>query len=281
MISSEVFRAIRANARLGWNIEGNWAPPVLYLAFALIAPVSAMLMLVFMYLVILGDSSDKSFLAFLLTGSTVFMYMRLILQGACFAVVEDREHFRILRYIYIAPVPFPAQVFGRVAVKLLIGTVGVLITLTAGRFILHIPFSNDINWLGVFGGLVIGLTGAAAISWMLASLMLLIDRMGWMWAEGFAGLLFLVSGAVIPFKELPGIFAYIGKILPVTYWAEVWRHSFFGGNTIFSLPDLGIGEAVWMMSITSVIWLVIAIFFHRLCDMLARRWARIERETFY
>ena len=179
MTTTHIIKAIRANIKLGWDQEGNWAPPLVYLLFALIAPVAGVLMLVFMYLVILGESREIGFLAFFLTGAAVFMYVRLILQGACFAVVEDREHYRMLRYMYIAPVPFPVQILGRIMVKLVIGTVGVLVTFLAGSLILDVPFRPDgIDWVGVAGGLFIGLLGAMAIGWMLSSMMLLVDRMG-------------------------------------------------------------------------------------------------------
>ncbi len=281
MTAIRIIQAFKANARLGWDMEGNWVPPLVYLIIALAAPVAGVLMLVFMYMVVLGDSTDLRFLSFFLTGAAVFMYVRLILQGAGFAVVEDREHYRVLRYIYIAPVPFPVQIFGRIMVKLLIGTVGVVVTLIAGRFLLNVPFRPDgIRWAAFFIGLTGGLIGTIAIGWILSSVMLLVDRMGWVWAEGLNGLLFLFSGAVIPLKLLPGVFSWIGILLPISYWAELWRWALFGTNTIMALeiPIDTVGVRLW---VTSMLWLIAAFFIHRLCDRLARKWARIERETFY
>ncbi len=274
-------QAFKVNAILGWEMEGNWAPPALYLIIALAAPIASVLMLVFMYMVILGESTNLEFLSFFLTGSAVFMYVRLILQGAGFAVVEDREHYRILRYIYIAPIPLPIQIFGRIVVKLFVGTVGVAVTLIAGRYLLNVQFRPDgIEWGYFFGGLVGGLIGTVAIGWMLASVMLLVDRMGWVWAEGISGLLFLLSGAVIPLKVLPSPIAWIGKLLPISYWAELWRFALYGDNTIMAL-ELPIGIVWSRLWITSIIWMIVAFFWHGMCDHFARKWGRIERETFY
>ncbi len=194
-----IMRGLRVSMKLGWDQEGNWAPPLLYLIFALVAPIAGVMLLVFMYLVVKGGSSDQSFLMFILAGSAVFLFVRLVLQGAGFAVVEDREHYRLLRYIYIAPLPFAVQIAGRVGVKLLVSIICAVVTFLIGHFILKVPFRPDgVLWGWVLGGLMLGVFGLMCIGWMLASTMLLVDRMGWVWAEGIAGLMFLVSGAIIP-----------------------------------------------------------------------------------
>ena len=282
MTLSHLLRALRANAKLGWDQEGNWAPPLLYLLFALIAPIAGVLMLIFMYLVIKGGSTDQGFLAFLLAGSAMFLFIRLLLQGAGFAVVEDREHYRILRYIYIAPVPFPVQIAGRIVVKLIVSISGMLATFAAGYFFLGVQFRVDgIHWAWFFEALVGGLIGLLAISWILSSIMLLIDRMGWVWAEGLAGVMFLAAGAIIPLSLLPAPLVWLSKILPMTYWADLWRNALYGSISVFAQPQLSVAQLETGLWLSALGWSVSAIFIYRLCDYLARRWARIERETFY
>jgi len=239
-------------------------------------------MLVFMYLVVKGESTDQSFLAFLLTGSAMFLFIRMILQGAGFAVVEDREHYRILRYIYIAPVPLPIQIAGRITIKLVVSFVGMIATFSAGYLFLKIPFRPDgIQWDWFSGSLALGLVGLLAMGWILASMMLLVDRMGWVWAEGFAGLMFLAAGAIIPLALLPAPMAWVGKILPMTYWADIWRHAIYGDLSALAQPGLTMNYLwSWMLG-TTVVWSIAAVVWYRLCDSLARKWGRVERETFY
>lgn len=279
---NSVFRAFRANARLGWDLEGNWAPPVVYVLFALIPPVSSVLMLVFMYLVVMGGGGDKSFLAFLLTGAAAFMFVRLLLAGAGMVVVEDREHYRMFRYIYSSPVPFPAQVFGRVAPKIIIALVGAALTFAAGAWMLNVPLRPDgVDWAVMIGSLVVAIVGMGAVGWMLASFMLLIDRMGWMLAEGIAGLLFLITGAVIPLSLLPAPVAAIGKALPITYWMDLWRLAVYGTGSRLARPELTQVQLWVGLTITTVVWAVLAVIWHNLADRLARKWGKIEQETFY
>ncbi len=282
MNTAHLVQALKANAKLGWDQEGNWAPPLLYLLFALIAPISGVLMLVFMYLVVKKDTTDPSFLAFLLAGSAMFLFIRTIFAGAAYAVIEDREHYKILRYTYLVPVPFPVQIVGRVAVKLMISLVGMVATISVGNLFLGLPFRPDgIQWGQFAASLGFGLIGLFALGWMLASIMLILDRMGWVWAEGVSGILFLAGGAIIPLSMLPLPMLWLGKILPMTYWADLWRISLYGELSVLAQPQLNLSQLwAWLIAST-IIWFVISFFWYILCDRIARRMGRIERETFY
>jgi len=197
-------------------------------------------------------------------------------------VVEDREHYRIFRYLYIAPASFPVQVMGRVLPKVAISVVGAALAFLAGRYLLGLTFRPDgIAWPIVVGSWLLAVIGMGAMGWMLASAMLLIDRMGWVLAEGIAGLLFLLAGAVIPLSVIPPSLAAIGQLLPVTYWIDFWRIAFYGGAVRLALPETPMAHLWQGLALTSVAWLVIALVWYRIADRLARRWGRIERETFY
>lgn len=274
--------AFITNARVGWQQEGNWAHPVLYLLFALLAPISGVLMLVFMYLVVKGDSTEMSFLMFLLGGSAMFMFIRMVIAGMAFAIIEDREHYKILRYVYIAPVYLPVQIAGRAVGRALIALVGSIATITAGYLFLDVPFRPDgILWLHLMLSYAIGIIGVFVAGWFLASTMLLVDRMGWVWAEGISGLLFLASGAIIPMSILPQPFVWFGRILPMTYWTDIIRLSLYGNATTLAQPQLGINELWLYFSISTLIMTILAFVWHTIADRRARQTGMIERETFY
>ncbi len=282
MNAGQIKQAFIANAKLGWNQEGNWAPPLVYLLFSLIAPISGVLMLVFMYRVVKGDAAQPEFLAFLLAGSAMFLFVRAIMTGAGLAVIEDREHYRLLRYLYISPMPFPVLISGRVVVKLVISLAGLAATLGAGYLFLGVPFrAGGVDWLTVMSAFLMGLVGLVSFGWILASMMLLVDRMGWVWAEGISGLMFLASGAVIPFSFLPPAVAWVGRWLPMTYWGDLWRRALYGDLPVLAQPDLS-AVTMWLrfLALTAV-WTLAAAVWYRLADQLARKLGRIERETFY
>jgi len=275
-------RAFRAHAKLGWDLEGNWAPGWLYVIFALIPPIFGVLMLVFMYLVIMGIKGDTGYLAFLLTGAAGFLFVRLLLAGAGMVVVEDREHYRTFRYIYSAPVSFTAQVLGRVAPKIIISIIGAAMTFAAGAYWLGLGYRPDgVNWGMLGGSFLLGVVGMGAMGMMLASAMLLIDRMGWLLAEGIAGLLYLVTGAIFPLAILPAWIATIGKGIPITYWLDLWRISLYGETVRRGAPEFSIPSLWLWLAVTAIVWSLIAVVWGRLADYLARRWGKIEQETFY
>ena len=271
-----------ANAKLGWNQEGNWAPPLVYVIFALIAPISGVMMLVFMYLVVKGDATQPDFLAFLLAGSAMFLFIRLVLTGAGFAVVEDREHYKMLRYVYITPTPFAVLIAGRIGIKLLIAMVGMVATILAGHFFLNVPLRTDgVLWAQFIGSLFLGLIGLGGMGIMLASMMLLVDRMGWIWAEGVAGLLFLTSGAIIPLSFLPAPMAFISQFLPMTYWADIWRLSLYGDFSTLAQPEMAVSVMWSRMAILTVAWCAMSYLGYKKADAMARRSGKVEQETFY
>ena len=263
-------------------MDGNWAPPLVYLFIALLTPAASVLILVFMYMVILGDSSETAFIAFIMAGSSVFIFVRMVFQGFGWAVVEDREHYKLLRYIYIVPVPFSVQLFGRSVSKIGISIIGSAMTIAAGYLFLHIPFrAGGIDWGMLSGAFILGLIGCLAMGWILAGVMLLTDRMGWVMVEGVAGVLFLLSGAVIPLSVLPGFLASIGKFIPITYWAELWRLALYGKTAAISLPGIAASELWFRLTVLTGSSLIFAYFWNKAVDRIARQWGRIEAETFY
>lgn len=282
MPSRAYLRPFLANAKLSWDLEGNWAPAWLYVIFALIPPISGVLMLVFMYLVIMGSTGDPSYLAFLLTGSAAFIFVRLVLSGAGMEVVDDREHYRTFRYIYAAPVPFAVHIFGRVATKVIIASLGATATFVAGALFLGVKVSpTGVNYLALVGSLLIALAGMGALGYMLASLMLIIDRMGWVFAEGISALLYMVSGAIFPLSVLPVQVAFLGKTLPITYWIDLWRLGIYGAGAKVALPGLPL-ETLWLrLAVTTIFWIGVSMVWYKIADRLARKWGKIELETFY
>lgn len=279
---SKIYQAFKANVVLGWNMDGNWAPPLVYLAVALLTPAASVLILVFMYLVILGDAHETTFISFFIGGSSVFVFVRMIMQGFGWAVVEDREHYKLLKHIYIAPVPFPVQLFGRSTSKIGISILSAAMTIAAGYLFLNIPFrTGGIDWGMFFGSFILGLAGCLAMGWILSGVMLLVDRMGWVLVEGVAGMLFLLSGTIIPLQVLPAFLAAIGKLIPITYWAELWRLALYGPTAAISLPGMDPAVLWERLCILTGASLVIAFIWNKAVDQIARRWGRIEAETFY
>ncbi|MFN3820753.1 MAG: ABC transporter permease [bacterium] len=277
-----LYQVIRWGAKLGWDLEGNWLPAWGFLLFSLIAPIAGVLMVVFMYRVVSGGALSGEFSCFLLPGMVGFLFIRQILTYSGYVVIEDREHYRLLRYTYIVPFPLGIQVLARVLPRYAISTAGAVVVLGIGGWAMGVRLDlKAVDWGSSIAALVVALVAIQALGWILASLMLLIDRMGWVFAEGISGVLFLASGAAFPLTILPQGLQQLGYILPITYWLDIWRVAFFGTNSLRTFPHIATHQLWTLFLLTTLIWVVIAFLWGQMANRWARRWGRIERETFY
>src|SRR5260221_11578018 len=96
-------QTLRTAAWLEWQSQGNWTNPWLFLLYLVVRPLTAALVLVFMYWVISGYGSHGAFFGFLIVGSAAWSFLDQVLAGLPRAVLDDREPYRMLKYAYIAP----------------------------------------------------------------------------------------------------------------------------------------------------------------------------------
>ena len=63
------------------------------------------------------------------------------------AVIDDREHYKTLKYMYVAPIHIPMYLFGRGVAKFIVGSISVLITIVFGMLFLHLRIElAAVNW---------------------------------------------------------------------------------------------------------------------------------------
>ena len=56
--------------------------------------------------------------------------------GVSWAIIDDREHYRTLKYIYIAPINIPIYLLGRGVARFLTASFAVIITMGMGMLFL-------------------------------------------------------------------------------------------------------------------------------------------------
>src|SRR6478735_827588 len=137
-------RTLRLSAWLGWQLETNWASPWLFALYMLVKPVCGSLMLVGMFYA--ADAAAKAgavpaigragiapeFLPYMYVSNACYSLVGLIMFGLSYAVVRDREHYRMLKYIYISPAHFQTYFVGRGAARASEGTVGGVLNMAVG-----------------------------------------------------------------------------------------------------------------------------------------------------
>ena len=221
---TDVRRAFLTAARLGWLMEANWTDPVLFFIYSVAKPLAAVFILVFMVNVISGGSPELR--AFVVVGSAVWSFVASGVTGLGWSILDDRERYRMLRYIYVSPADFLVVILGRGVARVSVGVMGALIALAVGIVFLGVPFDpGRVNWLLLVVTMAVGLWSVVAIGLTIAAVCIQTRQDSWQYPEAVAGALFLISGAVFPLAVLPSVGQAIGLISPLVWWIEGVRRS--------------------------------------------------------
>jgi ABC-2 type transport system permease protein len=282
--SSETWRSFKIAAWLGWQIASNWTDPLWFIIYSIVRPISGAAILVVMYGVITGGNFSNPLFPYIYLGNAFYIYVFTIMNGVAYAVIEDREHYLTLKYMYVAPIRIPIYLLGRGVSGFFTASLSVLITIVAGVLFLHVTFNPLLaNWPLFILSLFIGVVMLAMMGLILAAFSLLLVRHAGFLAEGVSGVLFLFSGAIYPLEVLPKWLQSVGFAMPITYWLELMRRSLIG-SVAQAFPTLAGFSNLQLLGILvglSVVFGVVSIFVFRACDKRARERGLIDRTTNY
>jgi ABC-2 type transport system permease protein len=281
---TEIWRSFKIAAWLGWQITSNWTDPFLFTIYSIIRPISRAAILVVMYGVITQGNFTNPLFPYIYLGNAFYTYVFSVMNGVSWAVIDDREHYKTLKYMYVAPIRIPIYLLGRGVAGFFTASLSVLITILAGVLFLHVSFDPlQANWLLFFGTLFIGVIMLSMMGLVLAAISLLVVRHSGFLAEGVSSVLFLFSGAIYPLEVLPNWLRPVGFAIPITYWLELMRRSLIG-NVAEAFPTLARFNNLELFSILaglSILFGLISIFVFRFCDRRARERGLIDRTTNY
>lgn len=241
--TAQAWLTFRTAAKLGFQIEANWADPLPFLIYAVVKPVFTALMLVVMLEIISGGAADPAFRAFIVIGSALWSFVVGGIAGFALSVLEDRERYRMLKYLYVSPNSMLTVLLGRGFWRLCIGGFGAAVTLVLGVVGLGLPFAVErIDWLLLVVSMSLGLVSIIALGMLLAAVAMQTRQDAWQYPEAVAGAIFLVVGAVFPLAVLPAAVQLVGLITPLTWWLEMARRALFpdmvsaigGGSSLYT-----------------------------------------------
>ena len=276
----EVWQGFKAGTWLGWQIESNWTEPFLFAVYSVIKPVAGVLILVFMYLVVAKDGLQNPLFPQVFLGTTFYLYVVNVLSGISWTVTDDREHYGMLKYVYVAPMHLYGYLWGRGMAKTLIATISVLITLAFGIVFLGVQLSlNDPGLLAA--ALALGLAGLAFYGILLAGISLLIARHGWAVGDVVAGGLYLLCGTAFPLALLPGPLRALSLGLPPTYWFEALRRALLGGGLHPELSSLPSSFLLLILAGATALGAVLSLAVFRMAERLAVRRGLLDMQTMY
>ena len=277
-----LLQILRASAWLGWQVEANWADPTLFLIYAIAKPLATTLILFFMVKVVSHGHATPDTFRFLFIGNTFFIYVSEVLIGISWTVFRDREDFETLKYIYVAPLRLLPYLLGRAVTRVGTATVGVVVALLFGRFVLGLAIGvAGTPWLLVIAAVVLGLIGVLWLGIILAGVSLVVARHSMNLNEGLSGLFFLLCGAVFPLDVLPKAARSISLALPFTYWLELLRRMLTGRGFATILAGWSDAHLWGVIALATVGLCGIAIVWFDWCERTARRRGLIDWKTNY
>jgi ABC-2 type transport system permease protein len=271
---------LRFGHYLGWSIEANWTHPLWFALYSVIRPVFASLILVFIYRIIVRGDLESGMFEFLYVGNAFFVYVINTLSGIGMMVYDDREHYQMLKYIYLAPIRIYWYVLGRSAARITISTIAVVITIVVGLlfFGLDLSFAR-VDWPLLGFAVVSGLLATLAVGLLLAGIALVTAMHSFSTTEAVAGVFYLASGCIYPIDVLPGWLQAVAKVLPFTYWMELVRRGVLGERLSPALAPFSDATLVGIMAVTTAVLLILSHFGFRLCEYGARREGKLDQRT--
>jgi ABC-2 type transport system permease protein len=286
---AENARTFRVATWLGWQVEGNWADPLVFFIFSILRPMASALILLVMYEVIAGGQRSD-FFSYLFISNAFFVLVIQALAGMAWVILDDREHYRMLKYIYTSPARKLAYLAGRAVAKVVIGLLTTAILLLTGVFLLGLELDlSKIQWGWFFVYFVLGMVSLLALGLILAGVALVVARHGEFIGEVTAGSLLLFSGAYFSVDILPAWLRNISLGNPLTYWLEGMRRSVSGGILLNAQgepisPALAVYDNLQLLTIlgiTAGVSAVIAIIFYNWVEHQAKERGMIDRVTSY
>jgi ABC-2 type transport system permease protein len=273
---------LRTSTWLGWQVEANWADPLLFFGLAVAKPLATTLILFLMVRVVAPEQVTGGTFLQIFLGNVFFLYVAEMLVGLSWAIFRDREDYETLKYIYLAPVHFLPYLLGRGTTRLLTATIGVVVSLAFGRFALGLPIAVSAASLAT--ALLATLLGLVAILWLgmlLAGISLVVARQSMNLNEGLTGLFYLLCGAVFPLEVLPRWAQTLSLGLPFTYWLELLRRILTGRGFAGPLAGRPDSELWGVLAISTVGLAIAGLAVFTACERAARAHGLIDRRTNY
>lgn len=259
-------RGLKGGAWLGWMVESNWTEPFLFAGYVLVKPLAQSLILAVIYLVV-QRRADTPFFAAMMVGNAFFLAIGQVLAGTSWCVIEDREFYGTIRYVYLAGRSMVWYLLGRAVARLALAALSIVVLLAFARWAMGAPLAVEPRWVGP--GLValgLGLGATAGMGLGLAGVAMLATRNGQFYSEAVGGAMLLLSGAIFPLDVLPPALQAVARWLPQSYWLEAMRRLLSPSASDFSaslgalsdgalLARLGLAAAVWTSAGLAWLWL--------------------------
>ena len=273
---------LRVATWLGWQVDSNWADPVLFVIYVVARPLAVSLILVAMYWAVSGQALHSAAFAGFFVAYAFHSYVNTVVVDLGWVVFSEREEYETLKYVYASPIGMPTFLLGRSGIKFGRGTVSVLLSLLLGWFALGVrwDWSAAQPWplaLAIALGLVATLCGAM----LMAGACLVLTRAAIVVLDGVTLSLYLLCGVIFPVDLLPLPLRALSFLLPWTWWYEAIRRFLLGTTASAALGTLTDAQLLGGLALSTAVFAVVAERLFRAFENRARALGRLDQTTMF
>ncbi len=273
---------LRTAAWLGWQVESNWADPFIFVVYSVSRPLAMAFILTGMYWAVRGPAvHQQAFLGYYVANA-FHNYVTIVLVGLGWVVVEEREQFETLKYVYVSPVGIFTYLAGRSSVKLALATLSTTLTLAVGWFALGLRWDwGAVRWLPLLLALPLGLVACVYLGFLIAGWGLMLPRAAFTVNDGVALAFYLLCGVIFPVDLLPRGLAEVSLVLPFTYWYEALRRFLLGHGASTRLGAWSDGALLSALAASTLVFALVSRWGYFALEHKARRLGRLDQTTMF
>ncbi len=272
-LSSWITR-FKAVVWLTWKEQSGWTRPPYYIGYIMVTPFFQLILYAYLYIVLAFYSGlvniDMAY--YLVTGVALYNFIGAGLYGLIWTVHSEREHFRTLKYTYMAFPNLQLYLLSRGFFHYITGAVSTFVMLISGFVLTGVPLSQlSIKPLFLIQLLVLGFLWSSQLGIMVAGSSIFSSEYGPLISEAVGGILFLLGAVLYPIESLPSYIKPASEIFPMKEWIELMRHAI---NSSYVSGD--VNHTLISLIIKTAIYVLVAFIFFRFTENLARKKGLLE-----
>ena len=268
------FRRFKAAVWLTWKEQSNWTNPIIYALYTSITPFFSVLVYAYIYIAIafLSGLVDLNRAFYLVSGVALYNFIGSGLYGLIWTVHSEREHFRTLKYTYLAFPSLHLYLMARSFYQFIVGLIYTIIMFVVGLYLTGYPVYNlNPDVIEVIILIILGYIWSSQLGIMVAGSSIFSSEYGPLISEAVGGILFLVGAVLYPVSALPPFIRPLSNLFPMVEWMELMRHAL---NRNYMVSN--IGQLHSMLLLKTIIYVGIAIVYFRIVEKLTREKGYLE-----
>jgi ABC-2 type transport system permease protein len=271
---------LRSAAWLGWQIESNWADPFLFMVYAVARPLASAFILVGMYWAVAGQASRREMFMTFYVANAFHAFLTNLVIGMGWLIVEEREDYETLKYVYTSPIGMFTYLAGRSTVKLTLAAVSATLALAVGWIVLGLRWDwSAVAWGPLLLSLGLGLVAGVYLGFLVAGFGLLLPRVSITVNESLGVALYLLCGVIFPIDLLPRPLQAVSMALPFTYWYEALRRFLLGHGASARISEWSDGTLLGALALSTLVFVLASRWGYGALERRARRLGRLDQST--